>query len=346
MDERLAPGHAAPQHGRAPRPLPLFLELVRMVGEENPTLARQALEGLSRYEYVVRGEQQPLRPVAATAGGAMLRDHGGAGTPVVLVPSLINPPHVLDLPGHSLTAALALHHRVLLLDWGAARERGDLDLGAHVAELLVPLLRSLGEPVSLVGYCLGGTMALAAANLIAVNRVATLAAPWRFAAYPPDAIAALARLWRQSAPAAERFGALPTEILQAAFWSLDPRGIVVKFARLAGEPKNSAAVARFVTLEDWANEGEPVPLPAARELIERLFARDCTGKGEWRVAGTRIRADAVPALHFTARGDRIVPTGSAAPGPSRAVGAGHVGMIVGRRAADELHKPLLAFLAD
>ena len=102
---------------------------------------------------------------------------------------------------------------------------------------------------------------------------------------------------------------------------------------------------RFVTLEDWANDGEPLPLPAARDLIEQLFLADRPGRGEWRIGTTHIRPDPAPALHFTARADRIVPAASAPPGPSRAIGSGHVGMIVGSRAPDLLHRPLLDFLA-
>ena len=129
--------------------------------------------------------------------------------------------------------------------------------------MLVPLVEGLGEEVSLVGYCLGGTMALAAAKLVPVCKVMTLAAPWRFAAYPQESREGLELLWRRSAPAAEALGVLPIEVLQAAFWSFDPRGIVAKFARLADEPEDSIALRRFVTLEDWANDGEPLPATSA-----------------------------------------------------------------------------------
>lgn len=264
----------------------------------------------------------------------------------MLVPSLINPPHVLDLPSHSLAAAVAAQHHVLSIDWGPASERASLDLGGHVESLLVPLLRELGEPVALVGYCIGGTMALAAANLLPVKRLATLASPWNFAAYPTAARQSLGKLWSDARPAAQAFGVLPTEVLQAAFWSLDPRGIVAKFARLAGEPEASEAVRRFVTIEDWANEGEPLPLPAARELIEDLFTRDLPMRGEWRVGERAIRPDPCPTLHFTARADRIVPAESAPPGPIHSVASGHVGMVVGSGAPVALHRPLLDFLGS
>jgi polyhydroxyalkanoate synthase len=345
----VAPRDAAPQHGRAPamapRPLPLFLELVRHVAQQDAALAKAALDGLTRYSSEKRAAVPAPRPTVASAGGTVLRDHGGSGSPVILIPSLINPPHVLDLPGQSLAEALARRHHVMLVDWGPAGGRATIDLAGHIEQRLLRLVRDVGREVALVGYCLGGTMALAAANLTPVARVATLAAPWRFSAYPDDARAALGKLWDSAGPATRALGVLPTEVLQSAFWSLDPHGIVAKFARLAAEPAHSETIRRFVALEDWANDGEPLPLPAARDLIEKLFLADCTGRGMWTIAGTAIRPDPAPALHFTARADRIVPAASAPPGPSHAIPSGHVGMIVGRRAPALLHRPLLDFLA-
>ena len=335
------------QQNRAPRPLPLFLALVRLVSERDPELAARALEGLDRYEQAPRIRVRPERPAVEQVGGATLRDCGGSGPPVVLVPSLINPPEILDLDEEvSLAEAIAgTGRRALLLDWGRAGERSGLGLSGHVEALLLPLLGKLDEPPALVGYCLGGTLAIAAANLTPVERVATLAAPWRFSAYPDDGREALRRLWESAAPAAERLGALPMEVLQSAFWSLDPARTVTKFAHFAALPPDSADARRFVTLEDWANEGEPLPFTAAQELIEALFGRDVTGSGDWRVAG-RTMTDALdcPMLNITASDDRITPAATAPAGETVGIDAGHVGMVVGS-ARTRLHRRLTNFLA-
>jgi polyhydroxyalkanoate synthase len=337
---------SAVQQRRAPRPLPLFLELVRMVSEQEPGLAAKALEGLKRYEAAPRGDARPHRPVFARAGPATLRDCGGNGSPAVLVPSLINPPNVLDLDeAVSLADAVAAMGRhALLLDWGSARERAALDLRGHITELMLPLLRQLDKPPALIGYCLGGTMAIAAANLAQVERVATLAAPWRFSAYPADSRDSLLRLWETTKRPAAELGALPMEVLQSAFWSLDPKRTVAKFASFADVPPESASARRFVTLEDWANEGEPLPWPAARELIEDLFARDLPGTGEWQVGG-RVITDrlACPLLNVTASEDRITPGATAPKGEAIQAGSGHVGMVVGSARA-RLHETLAKFL--
>src|SRR6476646_4775645 len=105
-------------------------------------------------------------------------------------------------------------------------------------------------------------MALAAADLADVERVVTLAAPWNVARYTGSSRRALQDMWRHSKAAAKSLGALPMEVLQAAFWSLDPERTVRKFAEFGRLNRGSPEARRFVALEDWANEGEPLPYPA------------------------------------------------------------------------------------
>jgi polyhydroxyalkanoate synthase len=338
----LLPEHPALQHERAPRPLPLFLELVREVSARDPKLAADALAGLRAYQQAPRRERPPPKPEIARVRGAALRDHGGDGRPAVLVPSLINPPRILDLDEEvSLTAAIArMGRRSLLLDWGKADERAELTVAGHIDQLLLPLLRSIGEPAALVGYCLGGTMAIAAANLIPVESIITLAAPWNFSRYPETSHRALQDMWHHSQAAARGLSALPMEVLQAAFWSLDPERTVRKFAEFGRLDPASPEARRFIELEEWANEGEPLPYPAAKELVEELFGRDQPGSGAWTIGGQPVTDNlSVRTLHLTAERDLIAPPQTAASGEIVAIPTGHVGMIVGS-ARTRLHQEL------
>ena len=326
--------------------MPLFLELVRKAGEDDPQMARKALAGLRAYEQAERGPARPTLPEAARIGGACLRDHGGDGPVAILVPSLINPPRILDLDDEtSLAAAVtSMGRRVLLLDWGAADDRRTLSVSGHVEQLLLPLIQVIGEPPALIGYCLGGTMAMAAANLVPAERVANLAGPWHFGAYPAESRNGLQNLWTHSRASAQTLGALPMELLQAAFWSLDPLRTVAKFADFDDLEPGSAQARRFVALEDWANEGEALPLPAAEELIERIFGADLPGKGQWRVGGKPMSEQlAVPLLNLTAGTDRIAPAATAPAGPSESILSGHVGMLVGSKRL-QLHRALARFV--
>lgn len=346
-EDDLVPNRVAPQHGHAPRPLPLFLELVRRTALEQPDIARDALAGLRRYEAADRPQRTQPAPATASTRGVSLRDYGGNGSPVVLVPSLINPPSVLDLdPDASLAGAVRkMGRRAYLIDWGTADERSGCDVSAHVAEFLVPLLESLDEPPAMIGYCLGGTMAIAAANMIPVERVVTLAAPWHFSRYPEMSRRSLANLWAGAKDSARSLGALPMEVLQAAFWSLDPERTVRKFADFERIDAGSAKARRFVALEDWSNEGEPLPYAAARELIEDMFEADLPGRGQWTVAGVEISDSiGVPLLNFTAEKDSIAPAATAPHGPSCSIASGHVGMVVGS-VRTRLHEGLANFLA-
>src|SRR5258705_5054618 len=138
----LLPDHSAVQHERAPRPLPLFLELVREVSQRDPELARQALAGLKAYERAERGSAPPHKPEVARINGTCLRDHGGEGPPAVLVPSLINPPHILDMDRDaSLTQAVTLMgRRVLLIPWRPAKDPAQANVWTHIAGVSVPWL--------------------------------------------------------------------------------------------------------------------------------------------------------------------------------------------------------------
>lgn len=308
----------------------------------------RALAGLRRYQQADRPPPPEPMPALADRRGAALRDYGGSGPPLVFVPSLINPPNVLDLGDRSLLRWLSARGRhVLLLDWGwPGPDRHGLSVAGHVEEILLPLLGALGEPPDLAGYCLGGTMAAAAARLRPARSLALIAAPWRFAGFPDESRARLAALWRQYRDAAERLGVLPMEALQSAFWSLDPARTVAKFAEFAEMEGDKARM--FVALEDWANDGPPVPFAAARELFEDFFAADLPGSGRWRAGGEAIDPArlACPVLNVVSTDDRIVPAASAAPAGERLeLSQGHVGMIVGGRAREALWEPLAGWLS-
>jgi polyhydroxyalkanoate synthase len=321
--------------------------MLRRETQDEPERMAHALAGLRRYQEAAR-DPVPAPPAAvAETLGSKLRDYGGSGAPVLFVPSLINPPSILDLPGRSLLRWLAADGGVhpLLLDWGWDIEaRAALGVAGHVEAVMLPLIAQLGEPPALVGYCLGGTMALAAAGPSGAPAVAAIAAPWRFSGFPDGARAMLARLWAGAAPTSQALGCLPMEVLQSAFWSLDPGRTVAKFEAFAGMPEGSAEARAFVTLEDWANDGPPLPHAAARELFEDLFGADVTGRGLWALRDPA--ALPCPVLDIVSATDRIVPAASAAGAGERVeLMQGHVGMVVGGRAKEALWEPLAAWLS-
>jgi polyhydroxyalkanoate synthase subunit PhaC len=330
--------------------LPLFLALLRSETAASPARRAAALAGLAAYQAAPRPAPRPEKPIIARAGRAVLRDYGGHGLPVVFVPSLINPPIVLDLArGNSLLRWMARQGvRPMLVDWGSPTPADrDLDITGHVETLLLPLLRQLRRPPALVGYCLGGTMAMAAAHAIDTAGLATIAAPWHFAGYGA-ALEPIGALWEQAWPTCERLGLVPMEVLQSGFWQLDPRRTILKYERYGRLPRRSAEARAFVALEDWANGGAPLSFAAGRQLFDDFLAADLPGRGGWTVAGRAVSPATLttPLLSLVSSSDRIVPAATAVRvGDVRTLAPGHVGMIVGSRARSAVWQPLADWLS-
>ena len=328
--------------------------MLRSETAANPERLTAALAGLRRYQEAPRIPPPPPMPAVAEAVGASLRDYGlagGSGPPILFIPSLINPPSILDLPDRSLLRWLAARgHRPVLVDWGwDVERRRALSVAGHVERIVLPLAEALGETPVIVGYCLGGTMAVAAAQLAGAPALATIAAPWHFSGFGAEPRDMLERLWRESEPTAEALGMLPMEVLQSAFWNLDPARTVGKFESFAALDPGSAKAEAFVTLEDWANDGPPIPEAAAREMFEALFAADLPGAGEWRVSGQIVdpASLACPSLHIVSTVDRIVPSGTAIRAGERIdLDLGHVGMVIGGKARASMWEPLSAWLSS
>jgi polyhydroxyalkanoate synthase subunit PhaC len=318
----------------------------KTVGE--PARLQRALAGLRRYQEAQRPPVPTPMPTVASRLGASLRDYGGSGPDILFVPSLINPATVLDLGDKSLLRWLAGQgRRVLLLDWGWPDEtRSGLSVAGHVEQILLPLMAELPAPPDLAGYCLGGTMAAAAAQVGRARSLTLIATPWHFACFGEAERSSLRELWARARAASEGYGVLPMEVLQIAFWNLDPNRTVAKYEALASA--DAAQLEAFVTLEDWANEGPPLALAAARELFEDFFAADLIGRGEWQVDGVAIDPTALPCplLNIVSTVDRIVPAASAVRAGERIdLARGHVGMVVGSAARQSLWEPLAGWLS-
>jgi polyhydroxyalkanoate synthase len=333
--------------------LPLFLEMLQSETAESPDRRAAALAGLRAFQTAPRGHPRRLATARFRKGRVRVRDYGGDGRPALFIPSLINSAHILDLaPDVSLLRWLRMQGvRPLLVDWGApSPDDRALDLTAHVEQILLPLIATvtarLGAPPVLAGYCLGGTMALAAACRAPVAGLALIATPWHFAGFGL-ARADISELWQSAKPACEAMGLVPLEVLQTGFWRLDPARTIAKYEAFARMKPGGAAWKSFITLEDWANSGAPLPYAAGRQLMEDFVAGDSSGRGAWRVGGAVVdRAQLTcPAIDFVSRHDKIVPAESAADLPDRHdLAAGHVGMIVGGSRRAQLWEPLATWL--
>ncbi|MET0375695.1 MAG: alpha/beta fold hydrolase [Rhizorhabdus sp.] len=348
--DSIASNLSAPQH--RPRPLPLFLDMLRNETAAQPVRMRSALAGLKAYQAAPRPARPPAPPTIARFGRVTLRSYGAGGHPVLFVPSLINGSEILDLTSeNSMLRGLAAQGvNPVLLDWGSpdATER-ELSIGGHAESYIVPALEMLGKDTVLAGYCLGGTMSIAAAMLHPPKALVLLATPWDFAGFSSQARNDILELWRAAQPAAEAFGLLPAEVLQQIFWRIDPARTVAKFGHFASKNPASVEGQNYVAVEDWANDGPPLTLAAGRELMDTLMAQNASGVGAWTAGGGVVdpKLLRMPILNIVSTTDRITPAASSWPGGERIeLAEGHVGMVVGRKAPGSLWRSLASWLSQ
>ena len=157
-----------------------------------------------------------------------------------------------------------------------------------------------------------------------------IASPWNFAGYDQGQRDDMTRHWDNNRAQCDALSCVPTEVLQTAFWQLDPALLVHKFAEAA--TLDDHRFAHFVRVEDWANDSEALPLRAANDIFDHLFSANKTGMGGWSVGNQIIAPDRLvcPSLSVRSRTDRIVPfAASPVPGETLDLDEGHVGMMIG-----------------
>ena len=307
-------------------------------------------------------------PAIWAEGETRLLDYGTLGPKdhaaqtVLFVPSLVNRAYVLDLaPGHSMLRFLAeAGIRPLLLDWGwpGATER-KFTLTDYIAGRLERALmetnRLAGTPPVLAGYCMGGTLSVAATvrRPDLVRALALLATPWDFHADSGKTETVVARILPMLEPLLGFNATLPIDALQTLFTMLDPFGVGDKYRAFAGLDPDSERAKLFVALEDWLNDGVPLAAEVARECLSGWYGENTPGRGEWQVAGRAVDPAVLrlPTLVAAPGRDRIVPPESARALAKLIPGAvlhtpraGHIGMTVGTGAEKALWQPLLDWL--
>jgi polyhydroxyalkanoate synthase len=364
----------APWHGKfAARGAALAGELAAASPER--LAAALIRESAARLENFVKGvelyQNHPYRrppearPVVWQSGTTRLLGPLIASPKAVLVvPSLINRWHILDLiPGQGFLSRLEeTGIAPYVVDWGdPGPEETSFTTADYVVNRLEPAFDHVSarhEGTGILGYCLGGVLGLALTQLKAerVSCVMLVATPWDFA----RGRGMMARI-ASAAPFADALsralggtGSVPADLVGQWLAMVEPGGVQAKFRRFAALDQTGAEARNFVAVEDWANDGIALSNPAAFEIFHAWPAQNLPMTGGFLVGGAPVRPEAVslPGLIVLAKRDRLVPVASSRPLAARLgnahlieVDTGHIGMFVGRAAADGVIAPAADWLS-
>jgi polyhydroxyalkanoate synthase subunit PhaC len=278
----------------------------------------------------------------------------GARTPILLVCSLINRPYVLDLlPERSVVKRLVDDgHDVWLLDWGtptaddAERSLGSYALGT-LPRAAAAIAKATGaSQLHVLGYCMGGTFALAAIAAGALPAASLVAM-----ATPVDLHDdGLLSVWSRApgfdpADLARAYGNVPPHVLQPAFKMLDPVGLATKLVHLEDKVTDDEFIRFFLAMETWLEDSVAFPGRAFVDWIG-LYRSNALVRRSLTLDGVAIDLARVrcPIFNIVAEGDYITPSPSSLALQPLVSGehelmrldGGHIGLSTGRAAHTRL----------
>ena len=344
--------------------------IVRRLVRESERTAIRARNGL---RYATGTEWAPVRPtpsdvVWSQSTATLHRYRSGQvrfREPVVLFIGLVSRSYILDLHrSNSVIRRLRdAGFDVYLLDWGTpgpadAQNTLETYVQRYLPRALKAALRISGaERGSIVGYCMGGNLALLGLGSqdLPVSSLVTMAMPVDFTQLP-----GLAGAVRELGPDPDRLvdwtGNVPPQYLSAFFRVRKPTADIPNVARLWENLWNDDFVEAHQAMARWAREHVPFPGAAFRQVSEQWLRGNGFMENRLRLAGRRVdlRRVTCPTLSIIATRDDLVP-----PEASRPVGdligarefelleleAGHAGLTTSRKAATTTMPTLIEWLA-
>jgi polyhydroxyalkanoate synthase subunit PhaC len=288
--------------------------------------------------------------------------------PVLLVFALINRPDIFDLrPGHSFVEFLLDEgFDVFLVDWGVPDD-GDADMGleAFVCDELHwairETLRAAGaDEVSLLGWCIGGTVCVMHAAVEPRAGVRNLV----LLTTPIDTEGSRYSTWvaRDSFDVdlvADTYPAVPGRMIDWANKLLKPVSNYWTTYRQLWDGVQSGQDRReaYQAMARWVADNPPFPSRAYREWITWMYKQNRLVSGLLRLRGRRVDLGRIQQnlLVITAGADHIAPRAGTVPVLDMVGSAdvthidrpgGHIGLMAGSKARNEIWPDVASWLAE
>lgn len=285
--------------------------------------------------------------------------------PLVLVPPLGVFGWIFDLLADRSMVKYFLSHGfdVYLIDWGAPRaDDSDISLEDYVCRWFPSAMTAIrahsgSEQQSLVGYCMGGLLALmylASSQDDKVENLVTIASPVdmhrmgfagplsRVLSKPVWAIGKVTGL--KITEMERRLFHVPGKRLSLMFKMTNPMGTVSSYVQLVRNMADDEYVSRYMTMNEWFTNMPDYPGATVQEMIRKMGLYNRMAKGRFRI-GNRVAEFATirsNLLAFAGDNDKIVPVAAAeaimgvvssTDKTFHIVPGGHAGVFTGSKAA-------------
>jgi polyhydroxyalkanoate synthase len=289
-------------------------------------------------------------------------------TPIFLVLPLINRSYILDLrPGASFVEFLLSEgFDVFLIDWGTpGDEDRALDVSALVTRYLPRAAKAIrkatgADQMTVLGYCIGGTLATCFAALYpeVTRNLVLLTAPLDFS----DA-GQFGRMTARDIFPVERltdvFPTVPGQVPDIGTKLLNPMASYVGTYRnlweKLGDPDFD--VRGWQAMYRWVNENVPFAAAAFRQWIVEFYQENRLARDMLEMDGRPVRLADIrcPVLNIAASRDQIAPRPTTRIVTDRVgsddaseilIEGGHVGIVVGRMASQDLWPKVGAWLSE
>ncbi len=287
--------------------------------------------------------------------------------PILCVPPLGVRPFVFDLYPEQSVVGLLLEEGfdVYLVDYGVPDETDqDLTLDDYVGRFVPTACEAVRSDsgcreISLLGYCLGAIFAMT--HVVAnrdddVRNVVDVGAPVDITR--TGAMGALMQvLATQTEEIVKRSNGVSAEAAGAMFRMITPVRNVTRYADLFLNMWDREYVDGFDAMNEWINQLIGWPRDAYLQLSRDFNRKNLLAEGRWTVAGrgadlAEFRASL---LVLAGRGDSLAPPAAvkrvldlvgSEDKTFREVPGGHMGVLAGRRARNEVWRPTARWLIE
>lgn len=329
-----------------------------------PDDIKKGFERIQRMTEVLTNEPEPSvgqtpKEVIWTKNKAKLYRYQPAikktnSVPILMVYALINKPYILDLtPGNSLIEHLTNQgHDVYLLDWGTAGyEDRYMKLDDYILDYIPRAVKKVmqtseAKEISLLGYCMGGTMTSIFAALhpeLPIRNLVFMTSPFDFSD------AGLYTNWLDKRhfnlnKLVDTLGLIPHDMIDFGNKLLNPiANFYGPYISLADRADNEEFVNNWKLMQKWLNDGIPFPGEAYRQWIGEFYQENKLINDELYIRGQKVELRRITAnlLNIAGKHDVIASPKQVEPLNAKVSSrdktfhlteTGHVSVVAGRRA--------------